>query len=200
MNFELLVASSNKNKVDEIRSILSPHHITVYGIKDLNLKEEDVEENGKTYQENALIKALTLSKQVTMPIIADDSGIEIEALDNEPGIYSARFSQKCGGYEKAMNYIIEKTKEKNNTKAKFICDIVLVNIENKPLLFEGIVHGHIADTFEGENGFGYDPIFVEETTNITFAKMNKEQKNQLSHRAAALKKLLVYLKINGFIK
>ena len=164
------------------------------------LKEIDVEETGKTYQENALIKALELSKQVTMPIIADDSGIEIEALNNEPGIYSSRFSQKMGGYEKAMNYIISQTKEKNNNKAKFVCDIVLVNVENKPLTFEGVVNGHIADHFEGENGFGYDPIFIEDTLNVTFANLSKEEKNQYSHRALALKKLLTYLKINGFIK
>lgn len=197
MNYEILVASSNKNKVREIREILSPHKIVVYGVNDLNLPEIDVEETGDTYAANALLKAEAYAKLVSMPVIADDSGVEVEAIDNKPGLESARFAKKLGGYDKAMEYIIKATKEKNNNKAKFICYIAAMNIDTKPLLFEGIVPGIILTQKEGENGFGYDPIFKSNECEIPFGKLSANEKNLYSHRAKALKKLITYLKINN---
>lgn len=196
MNFELLVATNNAHKLKEIRKILSPYHITVYGMKDLNISIGEVEENGDSYFANALIKAETLQKITTMPIIADDSGLEIEALNNAPGLYSARYADSFGGHDKAIAHILEEIKGKSRN-ARFVCDIVLVNVEDKPLRFEAIIPGTIAESVDGEGGFGYDPIFVEEKTGKTYASMSEDEKNQVSHRGVALKRLLAYLRING---
>ena len=132
-----------------------------------------------------------------MPIIADDSGLEILAMDNKPGLKSARFASECGGHDKAIQTILDYLKDKEDRSARFICDIILLNEGDKPLLFEGIVPGHIADKPFGEGGFGYDPIFVCEELGKTYAEMSQEEKNKVSHRGKALKKLLTYLKING---
>lgn len=200
MNYELILATNNAHKLKEVREILSPHKITVYGLNDLNLKPEDVSENADNYFGNALIKAKAVQKLTTMPIIADDSGLEIEAMDNQPGLHSARYASMHGGHEKAIKVILENLKMKDNRKARFVCDIVLLNEEEKPLLFEGIAKGHIAEQPFGEGGFGYDPIFVSDELNKTYAEMNREEKNKVSHRGKALLKLLTYLKINGKAK
>ena len=196
MNFELLVATNNAHKLKEIRAILSPFHITVYGMKDLNLDIGEVEENGKTYYENALIKATALQKLTTMPIIADDSGIEIEALNNEPGIYSSRYASSFGGYPQTFQHIFKEIEGKSR-RARFVCDIVLVNVEEKPMKFEGIVPGRIVEKVTDKSDFGYDPIFIEDTLNKTYASMSEKEKNVVSHRGVALKKLLTYLILNG---
>ena len=197
MNFELILATNNKHKLKEVREILSPHKITVYGLNDLNLKPEDVEENADNYYGNALIKATSVQKLTTMPIIADDSGLEIEAMDHQPGLRSARFASENGGHDKAIAKILDFLKDKDNRKARFVCDIVLLNVDNKPLLFEGIANGHIAKEPYGEGGFGYDPIFIPEEFDKTYAELKEEDKNKVSHRGKALKKLLTYLKIAG---
>lgn len=200
MNYELILATNNAHKLKEVREILSPHKITVYGLNDLNLHPEEVDENADTYAGNALIKAQSIQKLTTMPIIADDSGMEIEALDNQPGLHSARFADQHGGHANAIRAILQELKKKDNRKARFVCDIILVNEDEKPLLFEGIVDGHIAEEPFGEGGFGYDPIFVADELNKTYAEMTQEEKNKVSHRGKALKKLLTYLKINGKAK
>ena len=196
MNFELLVATNNAHKLQEIRQILSPHHITVYGMKDLNIDIGEVEENGSTYYENALIKAKALQKVTKMPIIADDSGLEVLALNKMPGLHSARFAEECGGHANAINKIIHDLENKDRS-AQFVCDIVLVNVEDKPLLFEAIVPGKIGKEVAGNGGFGYDPIFICDELNKSYALLTQEEKNRVSHRGKALKKLLTYLKING---
>ena len=200
MNYELILATNNKHKLKEVREILSPHKITVYGLNDLNLKPKDVEENANTYAGNALIKAKSIQELTTMPIIADDSGLEIEAMDNQPGLHSARFAEQYGGHENAIKVILENLKKKDNRNARFVCDIILLNEGDKPLLFEGIVPGHIAEKPYGEGGFGYDPIFIADELNKTYAEMTQEEKNKVSHRGKALKKLLTYLRINGKAK
>ena len=200
MNFEILLATSNKHKLEEVRKILSPHGIIVYGISDLNLNYEEPVEDGLTYKDNALIKAKALQKLTDMPIIADDSGIEIEALDNKPGIYTSRFAKEMGGYEETFKYVIKKVEETNKNKARFVCDIILVNTENRDLLFEGIAEGTISKEIRGEMGFGYDPIFIPDGYDKTFSELNGDIKNEISHRGRALKKLLTYLRINGLIK
>lgn len=200
MNYELILATNNKHKLKEVREILSPHKITVYGLNDLNLKPKDVEENADTYAGNALIKAKSIQELTTMPIIADDSGLEIEAMNNQPGLHSARFAEQYGGHENAIKVILENLKKKDNRNARFVCDIILLNEGDKPLLFEGIVPGHIAEEPYGEGGFGYDPIFIADELNKTYAEMTQEEKNKVSHRGKALKKLLTYLRINGKAK
>ena len=200
MNYELILATNNAHKLKEVRQILSPHKITVYGLNDLNLKPEDVEENADNYKGNALIKALSVQKLTTMPIIADDSGLEIFAMDNQPGLHSARFASSHGGHDKAIQAILDFLSDKKDRGARFVCDIILVNEEKEPLLFEGIAKGTIAKEPFGEGGFGYDPIFVEDELNKTYAEMSQEEKNQVSHRGKALKKLLAYLRIKGKAK
>ena len=198
MNLEIVLATNNKHKLKEVREILSPHHIIVYGLSDLATKLEDVEENGTTYAENALIKAKAVQKLTTMPVISDDSGLEITALNNEPGIHSARYAESLGGHDNAIKEILKRLEDKEDRSAKFVCDIVLLNTDKKPLIFEGVAEGTIAKEKQGEGGFGYDPIFISKETGECFANM-KENKNTVSHRAKALKKLLTYLKINGFV-
>lgn len=195
MNFELLVATNNAHKLTEIRQILSPFHITVYGMKDLNIDIGEVEENGETYFDNALIKATALQKVTSMPIIADDSGLEIEALGWKPGLYSARYAESFGGHANAIAHILEEINGKSR-RARFVCDIVLVNVEDKPLKFEGVVEGTIAESIDGQGGFGYDPIFIENSLGKTYASLSQEEKNRVSHRGVALKKLLAYLILN----
>ena len=198
MNYEIILATNNKHKLQEVREILSPHGIVVYGLSDLQLHPEEVDENGKDYFENALLKAKSVQKLTILPVIADDSGIEVAALDNKPGIHTARFAEECGGHVNAMEKIIKDIEGKDRT-ARFVCDIVAVNIDDTPLRFEGIANGTIAYKRDGDEGFGYDPIFVSDDFNKTFARLTKEEKNAHSHRALALKKFATYLKITGKI-
>ena len=198
MNFEMILATNNKHKLLEVREILSPYHIIVYGLGDLASKLVDVEENGKTYAENALIKAKAVQKLTTMPVIADDSGLEISALNNEPGLHSARYASSLGGHDSAIKEILKRLESAKDRSARFVCDIVLLNTDKNPLIFEGIAEGTIAKEKMGEGGFGYDPIFISKETGKCFALM-QEEKNTVSHRAKALMKMLTYLKINGFV-
>ena len=199
MTFELVLATSNKHKLHEVREILTPHKVIVYGLNDLNLKVRDVEETGKTYADNALIKAKAVQEVTKMPIIADDSGLEIMALENRPGMHSARFASSLGGHDKAIAELLDELKNKEDRSARFVCDIVLLNVDEKPLVFEGIAKGKIGMEKQGEGGFGYDPIFISDETGKCFGLMNEKEKNTVSHRAKALNKLLTYLKINGFV-
>ena len=198
MNFEIILATNNQHKLKEVREILSPHKIVVYGLKDLNIKLPPVEENGSTYTENALIKAKAVQQFTTMPIISDDSGLEIAALNNEPGLHSARYAESLGGHDNAIREILKRLEGKKDRSARFVCDIVLLNVEKEPRLFEGVAPGTIANQKMGEGGFGYDPIFISKETGECFALM-QDNKNAVSHRAKALNKLLTYLKINGFV-
>lgn len=195
MNYEIVLATSNKHKLEEVRNFLAPHKIIVYGLNDLNIKIGDIEENGKNYYENALIKAKAVAKFIDLPIIADDSGLEIEALNNEPGLHSARYAEKLGGHQNAIKEILNRLEKSTNRHARFVCDIVLVNEGDKPLLFEGIAEGYIADEPIWGDGFGYDPIFQSEEIDKRFSELTKEEKNKVSHRGKALLKLLTYLKI-----
>ena len=195
MNFEIVLATNNKHKLEEVRAFLAPHHMVVYGLHDLNLRPKDVEENGKNYYENALIKAKEVAKLTDLPIIADDSGLEIEALNNEPGLHSARYAESLGGHANAIQEILRRLKDKDNRKARFVCDIVLINDGDRPLLFEGIAEGEIAEAPIGEGGFGYDPVFHSYEVNKMFSELTQEEKNKVSHRGKALLKLLTYLKI-----
>ena len=199
MNFEMVLATSNPHKLQEVRQILTPHGIVVYGLKDLNFNPEDVEENGQTYFDNALIKGLAVKKLTNLPIISDDSGLEIETMDNQPGLHSARFAQKFNGHQNAIAEILKQLENKDR-KATFVCSIALLNIEDKPLRFEARIPGKIALEPRGETGFGYDPIFIEDSSQLTYAEMSQDLKNKLSHRGKALNKLLTYLRINQLIK
>ena len=198
MNFEIVLATTNQHKLQEFRKILSPHGILVYGLNDLNFKVPEVEENGETYLDNALIKAKSVLPFTTFPIIADDTGLEIKAMNNEPGLKTARFAQELGGYENAFNKIFNELEGKERD-ARFYCGIVILNIEEKPLKFEGIMEGKIASEIRGKAGFGYDPIFIPQGFDKCYAEMSEEEKNTISHRAKALLKFLTYLRLTGRI-
>ena len=193
---KIVLASSNKNKVREIKQIFSPFNIEIIGMDEVAPNIGDIEENGNTYYENALIKAKAISKYTSLPVMSDDSGLEVSALDNKPGIYSARYAEKLGGYISAMKEIIRICKEKGVFDAKFVCCIVLYNYKDEPLRFDGIVPGKItAEVHEG-NGFGYDPFFISNELEKTFAEYPSEIKNKYSHRAKALEKMVNDLKEN----
>ena len=199
MKFEIVAATNNEHKLIEIKAILEPHNIKVYSLNDLSIKV-DVIEDGKTYKENALKKVTEIAKLTSLPVMSDDSGIEIEALDNAPGIYTARFASSLGGYSNAFALIEEKCKEKNNYKALFNCDIALANVEENPLIFEGRVPGTIAKDIKGTNGFGFDPIFISDEVGRANAELTFEEKNLYSARSKALHLLINYLIEKGLAK
>lgn len=198
MNFEIVLASSNPHKVKEYREILSKHGITVYSFKDLNLDLPEVKEDGKTFEENAIKKALHAAKYVRFPVLADDSGLSLKALKGFPGIKTARFAKECGSQINANKEIIKRLEGKSHD-ATFTCVIALANLANQPLIFEGIVKGKIVDSYQEETSFGYDPIFIPEGKSITFHHIDKKNKNEISHRALACKKLITALKVSNLI-
>lgn len=198
MAYDIILATNNKHKLIEVREILSPYGIVVHGLKESNLFPGEIEENGKDYYQNALIKANSIKSLTTLPVIADDSGLEVLSFDNRPGLHSARYAEECGGHDVAMGNIIKDLEGKDRA-ARFICDIVAVNIEDKPLEFKGISEGEILEYKDGGSGFGYDPIFKCNATGKSFGIMSEEEKNKYSHRALALQKLVSYLKEKGLI-
>lgn len=199
INKEIILATNNKHKLQEVREILSPKGFIVYGLSDLQLHPEEVEENGNTYRENALIKAKSVQKLTSLPIIADDSGLEVLSMDNKPGIHTARFAESCGGFDNAFKEIFKNIEGKDRS-AKFMCSICLLNVEDKPLYFDAAIPGHIAEKPYGNGGFGFDPIFVCDEEGMTYAEIPQEKKNKVSHRGRALLKLVTYFRINQLIK
>ena len=190
---ELIVASTNQGKLKEIRAMLKDINIEVLSMKDVLNEEIDIEETGTTFKENALIKASTIAKIVNKPVLADDSGLEVDALDKQPGVYSARFLGHDTSYDIKNQYIIDALKDKDRT-ARFVCAMALVIPGQEPIIIEETMEGLINDKIEGENGFGYDPIFYFPPCKMTPAMMSMEEKNKHSHRAKALKKLYAILK------
>ena len=190
---QLIVASTNKGKIKEIKAMLKDINIEVLAMNEVLDHELEIEENGKTFKENALIKAQTIANIVDKPVLADDSGLEVDALNKQPGIYSARFLGHDTSYDIKNQYIIDavKNKEKN---ARFVCAMALVIPGCEPILIEETMEGLINDKIEGENGFGYDPIFYFPPCKMTSAMMSIEEKNKYSHRAKALKRLYTILK------
>lgn len=190
---KLIFASHNKNKVKEVAAIL-PKHIELVGLHDLNYNEE-IDETGATLEENAFIKAKHIYDKFKMNCFADDSGLEVEVLNNEPGVYSARYAGNEKNDAANMNKLLENLSHVENRKARFRTVIAII-LDGKEHLFEGIVNGKIINEKRGEKGFGYDPIFVPDGFDKTFAELSSEEKNQISHRAIATKKLIRFLE-NG---
>lgn len=185
---ELVVASTNVGKIKEIKSMLEPLGIDVKSIKDKLGEDIDIVEDGQTFKENALIKAHAISDMLGLPVLADDSGLEVDAMDKQPGIYSARFLGKDTSYQEKNQYIIDAVAGKNRT-ARFVCAMALVIPGQEDIVVEETMEGLIHDKIEGENGFGYDPILFFPPCNMTGAMMSLEEKNKHSHRAKALRKL-----------
>jgi XTP/dITP diphosphohydrolase len=161
------------------------------GLKDLGL-DIDIPETGLTLQENALIKARFLYQQFNIDCFSDDTGLEIEALNGEPGVFSARYAGEEKSSEKNMDKVLNLLQNKSNRNARFVTVVALI-LDGKEFLFEGIVEGVIRKEKVGKHGFGYDPIFEPENSGLTFAQMTMDEKAQLSHRARALEKMISFL-------
>ncbi|MBI2251884.1 MAG: RdgB/HAM1 family non-canonical purine NTP pyrophosphatase [Armatimonadetes bacterium] len=191
---ELLIATSNKHKLNEIKSILKNLPLKLLSLKDFP-KLPKISEDQENYQKNALKKALEISKITKIPTLADDSGLEIKALSGHPGIYSARFLGNISFFKKntAILKLLKNTPMKKRGAA-FICAAALASPGGKIWTAAGICKGIIAKTKRGKFGFGYDPIFFIPKLNLTMAELPPEIKNKISHRAKALKKIKPILK------
>lgn len=190
---ELVIATSNEGKVKEIAKMLEDLNIKVKSLKDVYDEIPDIIEDGKTFKENALIKAQYVANDLHKIVLADDSGIEIDAFGKLPGIFSARFLGKDTPYEIINQAIIDAIEGKERT-CRFVCVLALVIPGEEPVLIQETFEGEINDKIAGTNGFGYDPIFYFPPCQKTSAEMSLEEKNQYSHRAKALKKLYSILK------
>ena len=178
---EIIIATNNAHKVHEYSRILGDLGYKVLSLKDINL-QVDVEENGTTFKENAIIKAKTISEMINKWVISDDSGLEIMALDGFPGIESARFAGHGTSYDIKNNMLLEMLKDKNDRSARYVCAIALAIPNRESIVVEGYMEGSIAFEPKGENGFGYDPIFMVKGKNQTAAELSEEEKNTCSHR------------------
>lgn len=188
---ELIFATHNQNKVEEITAILPPV-IEIKSLRDINFKNE-IYETSKTLQGNALIKARTIFNQFKRNCFADDTGLEVEVLNGDPGVLSARYAGNQNIAIDNIKKLLRKLKNHDNRKAQFRTVIALIYDRNE-YFFEGIIKGKIIREAKGNNGFGYDPIFQPENYFLSFAQLDKEEKNKISHRAKAFRKLINFLK------
>lgn len=192
---ELLFATRNAHKTEEIQRILGPQ----FKINDLATHPEipHIAETGRTFQENAILKALVVSRKLPGLVIADDSGLEADALDGAPGIHSARYAGANATDKEKIDKLLDEVARvgaiKNARCARFRCVLALARKGKVLGVFDGIVEGQIADRPRGSRGFGYDPIFVPQGFEQTFGQLTPEEKNHLSHRARALEKLRAFL-------
>lgn len=191
-NYKIIVATSNNNKVKEIKDVLgSSFEIMTMGEAGIDV---DIIEDGTTFEENALIKVRAIKPYVKdinhTILLADDSGLCVDALDGEPGIFSARYAGLNVTYldnnKKLLNAM--KNVPLSERDAEFICSIALIFPDNEEWTCRGVVHGKIATELTGHDGFGYDPLFIENKSGLTYAQMSLEEKNEISHRAIAIKK------------
>ena len=193
----LIMATNNEHKLKEVRQILDYKDILIKGLEEVGCYD-DIPETADTLEGNALLKARYMYNHYGVDCFADDTGLEVEALDGQPGVFTARFGQ-MNGYGNShdadanMQCLLDKLQGKENRKARFRTVIALV-CEGKEYIFEGIVEGEILNEKSGQEGFGYDPIFSPEGKGISFAEMSAEEKNQISHRGRAVEKLIAWLK------
>ncbi|WP_289106435.1 XTP/dITP diphosphatase [uncultured Pseudoalteromonas sp.] len=197
MTKTLVLATGNPGKVNELANMLSPLNINVLPQSDFNVDE--VAETGTTFVENAIIKARHAAKITGMPAIADDSGLEVDGLNGAPGVYSARFAGESASDQDNIDKLLNELADNPNRKARFWCVLVLMRHADDPtpLICSASWEGEITQTQNGEGGFGYDPVFFVAEQNCTSAELTKEQKNAVSHRGQALKKLLLELQSKG---
>lgn len=188
---ELIFATHNKNKTDEIRAILPQYKLQ--SLADINYNDE-IEETGQTLKENALIKAQTIFDKLGKPCFADDTGLEVDALNGAPGVYSARYAGKDADSEKNMSKLLAELSDKDDRSAAFKTVIAYIDEKGAPHFFEGTVEGEIIFEKLGDGGFGYDPLFKPAGYEQTFAQMTPIQKNEISHRSRAMALFVSYLR------
>lgn len=187
---KLVFASNNQNKIAEIKAML-PKSIELLSLEEIGCTE-DIPETAKTIEGNAILKANYVTEKYGYNCFADDTGLEVEALNGEPGVYSARYVGEIKNADANMDKLLHNLKNKTNRNAQFKT-IITLNISNKQQLFEGIIKGRIIDKKKGNKGFGYDPIFVPDGFEQTFAEMEMSEKAKLSHRGIATQKLVSFL-------
>lgn len=187
---KLVFASNNKNKIAEIQQQVGTQ-FQIVSLEDIGCFV-DIPETAETIEGNAILKANYVTENFGLPCFADDTGLEIVSLNNEPGVYSARYAGEQKNAEDNMDLVLQKLASKTNRKAQFKT-IIAFNINNQQHLFEGIVKGEITLEKSGNQGFGYDPIFQPEGFSTTFAEMTMEQKSVISHRGIAVQKLINFL-------
>ena len=187
---KLVFATNNLHKLKEVQEMLS-NSIEVLSLKDIGCFE-DIEETERTLEGNAKLKADYITEKYGFDCFADDTGLEVEALDGKPGVYSARYAGEHGNAEKNMEKLLFELQNKSSRKAKFRT-IIALNLRNKQYLFEGICDGEILNEKTGVKGFGYDPIFKPSNASCSFAEMNSEEKNIISHRGIAIQELVQFL-------
>ena len=189
---KILVGTNNKGKLREIRGLL-PKNLKIYSTSEFKLKSPT--ENGKTFKENSLIKAKYFSRKSKIICLSDDSGLEIDALEGAPGIYSARWGGKKGDFVKAINRVFKELDKKipnwttKEIKARFVCALTIYGPNQKTINSIGKIEGFISPSIKGKNVFGYDPIFIPKGKKITFGEMKPSQKYKIDHRFKAFKKI-----------
>jgi XTP/dITP diphosphohydrolase len=199
---KIIFATSNEGKLAEIKKILGDLKVEILSLKEANINV-NIEENGTSFEENAIIKAKTICDLTGEIVFADDSGLEVDYLDKAPGIYSARFLGENTPYSVKNQYIIDKLKdvEENDRSARFVCVIACAFPDGNIITRTGVIEGYIAKKISGSNGFGYDPIFYVPEYNCTTADMPSELKNNISHRGKALQAmkevLLKHISLNN---
>ncbi len=188
---KLLVATGNSHKTDEIRAILGEDYV----VSDLKAHPDlpEVEETGITFLENATLKAVEISKQVDGLILSDDSGLEVDALGGEPGVYSSRYAGEAGNDAANNKKLLHELQGEDSRTARFRCVMVLAQDGEVLASFDGAVEGRMLSELHGEGGFGYDPLFVPDGYEQTFSQLSEGIKNQLSHRAVAMEKVVAWL-------
>lgn len=188
----LCIASNNRHKIEEIRDIIGST-FNVVNLEDIGCFEE-LPETKDTLEGNSLQKAAYVLQRYNVPCFADDSGLEVDALNGDPGVYSARYAGPQRNSNDNIDLLLKNLGDNSNRKARFRTVITLVGLEPKPIFFEGVVEGTIISSKRGTSGFGYDPIFIPDGHTRTYAEMSLQEKSLLSHRAIAVKKLEAYLK------
>ena len=189
---KILIGTHNVGKFKEIAYLISKKYKK---ISPISLKIKSPKETGKSFISNSKLKVNFFSKHVNYPVISDDSGLCIEALNNKPGIYSARLAKKHGSFLKAMKFILRKMKNQKNRKAVFVCSLSYKKNNGKIVSVEGKLKGNISYKIIGKKGFGYDPIFIPFKKKITFGQMFKSKKIKMDHRFIAFQKLRKQIKI-----
>lgn len=187
---QLVFASNNKNKIEEIQQLL-PKNIEILSLEDIGCFE-DIPETANTIEGNAILKANYVSEKYGLDCFADDTGLEVDILDGAPGVYSARYAGEQKNANDNMDKLLDALDDKSNRKANFKT-VICLNIKGEQQLFTGIINGKIIDKKIGTNGFGYDPIFVADGFDKTFAELSMEEKSTISHRGIAVKELILFL-------
>lgn len=188
---EIIIATGNAGKVREFKRMLEPLGYQVFSQKEKGIIL-DVEETGTTFAENAVLKAKAVWEKVKLPVIADDSGLCVDALDGRPGIYSARYAGEGATDADRVKKLLTELEGKENRTGRFVCAIAYIDGAGEPHVFEGVCEGTMAESPRGEDGFGYDPIFL--VGEKTFAEMTAKEKDAVSHRGKANRLLEDYLK------